>query len=132
MSLELLIALTSILVVSVPVILGVSLHCVWRGYHRLAGELHTTRDRLQQAEQELSALCSASVGTGNHVVKLEHQVQRMVDRQDMLELRTSSDRPYQQASQMVNKGADISELVDRCGLTRGEAELLVMMQRGAA
>jgi hypothetical protein len=132
MSLELLFSLTSALLVAILVFLGIWLQRAWRGYHRLAGELHITRDRLQRAEQELSALCSASVGTGNHVVKLEQQVQRMVDRQDMLELRTSGDRPYQQASQMVNKGADISELVDSCGLTRGEAELLIMMQRGAA
>ena len=132
MALELLIALISIPVLLIPAILGVSLRRVWHGYHRLAAELHTTRDRLQQTEQELSALCSASVGAGSHVVKLEQQVQRMVDRLDMLELRTGGDRPYQQASQMVNKGADIGELIDSCGLTRGEAELLVMMQRGAA
>lgn len=132
MAVEQLIALIFIPVLLMTVILGVSLHRVWRGYHRLAGELHTTRDRLQQAEQELGALCSASVGAGSHVVRLEQQVQRMVDRQDMLELRTGGERPYRQASQLVNKGADIGELVDRCGLTRGEAELLVMMQRGAA
>jgi hypothetical protein len=33
---------------------------------------------------------------------------------------------------LVTRGADIDELVETCGLTRGEAELLVMMQRGTA
>ena len=90
------------------------------------------RQRLTQVEQELAALCTASVGAGDHVVKLEQQVKRIIERQNMLELRASNDRPYAQASQLVHKGADIEELVDTCGLTRGEAELLVMMQRGAA
>jgi TolA-binding protein len=88
--------------------------------------------RIQSLEQELRALCSASVGAGEHVVKLEQQVQRITERQDQIELRASSDRPYDQASQLVNKGADIEDLMESCGLTRGEAELLVMMQRGAA
>ena len=89
------------------------------------------RQRVQQLEQELGALCSASVGAGEHVVRLEQQVQRMVERQNQLEMRTTTDRPYSQASQLVNRGADIDELVDTCGLTRGEAELLVMMRRSA-
>jgi hypothetical protein len=89
------------------------------------------RHRIEQLEQELGALCSASVGAGEHVVKLEQQVQRMVERQNQMEMRATTDRPYSQASQLVNKGADIDELVDSCGLTRGEAELLVHMQRSA-
>ncbi len=132
MATELLIALISTLILLPLLVLGISLYRVRRSFHRLAAELHTTRDRLQLAEQELGALCSASVGAGGHVVKLEQQVRRMIERQDTLELRAGNDRPYHQASQMVNKGADIGELVDACGLTRGEAELLVMMQRGAA
>lgn len=90
------------------------------------------RRHIQQLEQELGALCSASVGAGEHVVRLEQQVQRMIERQNQLEMRAATDRPYSHASQLVKKGADIDELVDTCGLTRGEAELLVMMRRGAA
>jgi Protein of unknown function (DUF2802) len=95
-------------------------------------ELQATRQRVQQLEQELGALCSASSGVGDHVVMLEQQVQRIIERQNTLELRSCGDRPYSQASQLVHNGADIEELVGTCGLTRGEAELLVMMQRGAS
>lgn len=97
----------------------------------LREELKATRQRVQQLEQELGALCSASSGVGDHVVMLEQQVQRIIERQNTLELRSSGDRPYSQASQLVHNGADIEELVGTCGLTRGEAELLVTMQRGS-
>jgi hypothetical protein len=103
-----------------------------RGQTELAEKLELARDCLHQTEQELGALCSASAGVGDHLVKLEQQVRRTVERQNLLELRASGERPYAQASQLINKGADIDELVDTCGLTRGEAELLVMMHRGAA
>jgi hypothetical protein len=92
----------------------------------------STGERVHQLEQELAALCNASVGAGEHVLRLEHQMQRIIERQNGLEMRSTGDRPYSQASQLVNRGANIDELVDTCGLTRGEAELLVMMQRGAA
>ena len=101
-------------------------HVVLRKLHASAAE------RIRQLDQELAALCSASVGAGEHVLRLEQQMQRIIERQNGLEMRSTSDRPYNQASQLVNKGANIEELVDTCGLTRGEAELLVMMQRGAA
>ena len=98
----------------------------------LAETAHELRERVQQLEQELGALCSASVGAGEHVVRLEQQVQRIVERQNQLEMRACAERPYSHASELVIRGADIDELVETCGITRGEAELLVMMQRGAA
>jgi len=103
-----------------------------RGQSALAERHAAATQRIQQLEQELAALCSASVGAGEHVLRLEQQMQRLIERQNGLEMRSVGDRPYSQASQLVNKGADIDELVDTCGLTRGEAELLIMMQRGAA
>jgi len=89
------------------------------------------RQRIQELEHELGALCSASAGTGEHVVRLEQQVHRIVERQDQLEMRASTGQPYSEAGRLVDKGADIDELVDTCGLTLGEAELLVMMRRCA-
>lgn len=104
-------------------------HSVGAGLAETGLEL---RERVRQLEQELGALCSAAVGAGEHVVRLEQQVQRIIERQNQLEMRASAERPYSHASQLVTRGADIKELVETCGLTRGEAELLVMMQRNAA
>ncbi|HED19516.1 MAG TPA: DUF2802 domain-containing protein [Gammaproteobacteria bacterium] len=112
--------------------LGVVYRRARSGEESLLEELRAMRQRVLQLEQELGALCSASAGVGDHVVTLELQVQRITERQNLLELRTGSDRPYSQANQLVHNGADIDELVGTCGLTRGEAELLVMMERGSA
>lgn len=113
-------------------ILGVACFRLLRDHKELVERTGLLRQRVLQAEQQLGALCSASLGAGDHLVKLEYRVQRVVERQDALEMRAGNERPYAQASQLVIKGANIDELVETCGLTRGEAELLVMMQRGAA
>ena len=98
----------------------------------LGDSLRLAQDRVLLIEQELGALCSASVGAGDHLVRLEQQVRRINERQSALEMRSVGERPYAQASELVHKGADIEELMEACGLTRGEAELLVMMHRGSA
>lgn len=114
------------------VIQSIALLRAKRSYREVTDILQDAQRRIKQMEQELGALCSAAAGAGEHVLKLEQKVKRIIERQNLLELRASSDRPYNQASQLVHRGADINELVDTCGLTRGEAELLVMMQRGTA
>jgi hypothetical protein len=130
--------ITEILMVLTTVaLLGVSIQSIAllrakRSHKDVAETLQDAQQRLKQMEQELGALCSAAAGAGDHLLKLEQKVKRMIERQNLLELRASTDRPYTQASQLVHRGADIEELVDSCGLTRGEAELLVMMQRGTA
>jgi len=109
-----------------------ALDSIKRNASDLADSLRLAQDRVKQMEQELGALCSASVGAGDHLMRLEQQVRRINERQNVLEMRSVSDRPYAHASELVHKGADIEELMEACGLTRGEAELLVMMQRGSA
>ena len=128
---EILMVLTVVALFAVS-IQSIALLRLKRSHREMADILQDAQQRVKQMEQELAALCSAAVGAGDHVVKLEQKVKRIIERQNFLELRASSDRPYSQASQLVHRGADIEELVDTCGLTRGEAELLVMMQRGTA
>lgn len=124
--------LISVLTVFSLTLAAIALRRVGRNRDCVLEELALTRQRVQQAEQELAALCSAAAGAGDHVLTLEQQVQRILERQNLQELRSGGERPYTRASQLVHKGADIEELVDSCGLTQGEAELLVMMQRGVA
>ncbi|HEY9199372.1 MAG TPA: DUF2802 domain-containing protein [Gammaproteobacteria bacterium] len=99
---------------------------------RLRRQLHTGADQTSRHRDDFAALCKASVGAGDHLVRLEQQVRRLTERQDQIEMRSAGDRPYTQAIQMVQSGADVSELISRCGLTRGEAELIAMLHGGMA
>lgn len=42
---------------------------------------------------------------------------------------TPSSSPYSQAIQLARQGADVSEVAENCGISRGEAELIVAMHR---
>lgn len=99
---------------------------------RLRKHLHSREDQTTRNRDDFAALCKASVGAGDHLVRLEQQVRRLTERQDQIEMRSGGDRPYTQAIQMVQNGADVSELITRCGLTRGEAELIAMLHGSMA
>lgn len=94
---------------------------------RLRAQLRTREDQTSTQRDDFAAMCKASVGAGDHLVRLEQQVRRLTERQDQIEMRTAGDRPYTQAIQMVQHGADVDELIGNCGLTRGEAELIAML-----
>ena len=104
---------------------------------RLTGEqaeltrsLRLAETRAQQLEQELAALCSASMVAGNQLLRMEQQMRYLMERQNKLHPHSPSDRCVARAVQMVDQGADTMQLMESCGLTWGEAELLVMKHRG--
>ena len=99
---------------------------------RLRALLSSREDQSVRQRDDFAAMCKASVGAGDHLVRLEQQVRRLTERQDQIEMRTAGDRPYTQAIQMVQHGADVDELISNCGLTRGEAELIAMLHGGVA
>lgn len=103
-----------------------------RRFTAIAAELRQTREDVAHLQADLAALCKSSVGAGDHVVKLEHQVNRLLERQTQTEMRTSSERPYSAAIQLVQQGADADELIEKCGLTRGEADLIAMLHGSVA
>lgn len=83
--------------------------------------------KLEQSQSDVSALCTGAVGVARRINRLESKLRIQNERQDKLELNEPNLQAYGQASRMAKKGADLEELVSTCGLSRGEAELIVML-----
>ncbi len=89
---------------------------------------------VKSIQRDLRALCSAAVTLGDRVNRLEQQVRALASYQEELGMRQdrmaqSRGPSYEQAIKMVHKGASVEDLVELCGLARGEAELITMMHR---
>jgi hypothetical protein len=103
----------------------------------LAGLAHLSmrRERARLAREaevvrgDMRALVSAAVGVGERVMRLERQLTQLAERQDQLDLNDPAHQSYQQAIRMARRGSDMNELIEVCGLTRGEAELVAMLHR---
>jgi hypothetical protein len=85
-------------------------------------QLHALRD-------DLAALGAAGVGVGRRVDGVEEKIRRTSERVEQWERTEPLRRSYKQAMQLIDSGANVHELVEECGVTRGEAELLSNLHR---
>lgn len=106
----------------------------------LAAQMLVSRRQVERLEQQLRARCdelgrelhavsSGSMGVGRRVIACEkylHQLQGTVD-----ELRHNDPArvSYDEASRLVGLGAGIDDLMDTCGISRPEAELVSALHR---
>ena len=95
---------------------------------------------MQSLQRDLRALANAAVGVGGRVLEIERQQRKrptLVTNQEApintiassIETYTSSNQPYEQAIRMTQSGANVDDIVNVCGLSRSEAELVHMMHR---
>jgi hypothetical protein len=92
--------------------------------------------RLDTMQNDLRALCNAAVQVGERANKLELSMKLLQQRQKELGVRQEQmglaepeARSYDQAIKLAQKGTSLEEIMDICDLSRGEAELIVMMHR---
>ncbi len=78
--------------------------------------------------------------TLSEVARLRDEVAGMRQRLEILEARiesaqsdkTAEDTPYGRAVRLAREGISAKELASRCGISRGEAELIIALNRGEA
>lgn len=90
-------------------------------------ELSVALSRLESLESNLNALCAGAVGVDQRVSRLERENRDLAHRQETMETQQKSDRPFGKAIEMVHRGANANQLIDELGLSRGEADLVVML-----
>ena len=120
---ELMVQPTLLAVLAGTVLTGLAVLLVWRARR----QQRVLQQRSDTLRRDLSALTAAAVSVGQRVLELERRQRRLAERQDQLDVFESANQPYEQAIRMVHKGAGIEELVEICGLSRGEAELIAML-----
>lgn len=96
---------------------------------QLQSQLRQQQDSLHALQADMNALCSGAVNLGEHLAQLERRAHLLVQRQDQLELQGPAMQTYRQAGKMMNKGAELDEVIADCGIARGEAELVALAQR---
>lgn len=126
----------STLTLIVLALLAVLCAGLWLGLRRLRAANEDTAGQLRSMQQDLRALCNAAVTVGERVNRLEQQARELYGRQEELGVRqdridqsSEGSASYEQAIKMARKGASVEDLVEVCGLARGEAELISMMHR---
>ena len=95
---------------------------------------------MQSLQRDLRALANAAVGVGERVLVVERQQRKQLQVAPTpaspqpgsiqpVELYDTANQPYEQAIRMAQSGASVDDIVNICGLSLSEAELISMMHR---
>lgn len=98
---------------------------------RQQAQTRSNTELLQRTQNDLRALISASLGMGERMIEVERRQRRLAERQEQLDIydAANQNQPYEQAIRMAQSGSKKEELVDICGLSETEAELIKIMHR---
>lgn len=92
-----------------------------RGGRRWRPDATSTQPRLDALESEIEQLREQLLHFKEQIDQLKASPPPQAN--------VSSSSPYSQAIQLAQQGADVSEVAANCGISRGEAELIVAMHR---
>lgn len=97
-----------------------------RQIQKLGSEI---KARCEDLGHELHATASGSMGVGQRVVACERQLHEL--RGTLEEMRQNDPLriSYDEASRLVDLGADIEDLMNTCGISRPEAELVSALRK---
>lgn len=79
---------------------------------------------------ELASLSSGAIGVGQRIIAAEKKLGNLQSLQESQQQMTPENKPYQQAESLIAQGADVNQLVEQCGLSEAEAQLMTMMKKG--
>ena len=64
---------------------------------------------------------------GEELIALRSKISQLENKQQRFEQQDVQTMPYNQASRLVGMGASLDDLMQSCGLTRSEAELMLKL-----
>ncbi len=92
---------------------------------RVLQQLQQQRSECEQLQSQFKLLVSGAQGMGERIHSVEHALSTSSKKAATQNNRAASgDVSVRQAIELARKGATVDELVDICGLSRGEAELM--------
>jgi hypothetical protein len=80
---------------------------------------------LSSMQKTMGMLTKEVLGAFKNERQIELQLKQLRMRQSQIEQHEPEARPYSHAIGMVKRGASIEDLIAICGLSRGEAELII-------
>ncbi|MCX4028949.1 DUF2802 domain-containing protein [Endozoicomonas sp. SM1973] len=84
---------------------------------------------IQQLQQDIKAVGAGAIGVGQRLQQVETKLTKTIDQQEILEQRDAGQLSYTQANKLCAMGASVEEIMDACGLSKAEAELVALVHR---
>ena len=83
--------------------------------------------RIDKLGQKLTEYQQTNIRMGEELIALREKLAQLDNKQQRLEQQDMQTMPYNHASRLVSMGASLDDLMQACGLSRGEAELMLKL-----
>jgi len=110
-------------------LLGLVAGLVWLGL-QLRREEGRLAQEIVRLEAAINAVIAGTSGADRRAGRIEQRLLDLQRRIEDLEEAQHLIRPYDEAIRLVRQGAGAQRLVEELGLSRGEADLLLMLHGG--
>jgi hypothetical protein len=117
------------------VISGVTLLALGAGFGSyytfrcLKHHVKLTSGMLRKISNEMYVIKIGSFGVGQRLIAVEKRLHIAVERQQELVAQDLGYAPYAQAAKLMDMGAGVVDLVQKCGISKAEAELIELMHK---
>ena len=98
-------------------------------HREMAQAKQDTHLLIHALRNETHAMGTGSIGVGQRLMEVEKRLNQTVERQVELEQKDPGAVTYSYAVRLVEMGATAEDLVQNCGLARGEAELIARVHK---
>ncbi len=82
---------------------------------------------LMSLKGALSAVCSDELAVDQRQAEIERRMRQLAEQQEQLLSRDAEQGPYRHAVRLAAQGASREEIMKNCGVSRGEADLLLSL-----
>lgn len=96
-------------------------------YRRLQARMKQLQRQQQRQQHDIAGLCEAAVRMDRRVQKLALDLEGVWQRIEEWTEGQRSESSYQMVIERIRQGAEVEEIVNECGLTREEANLLLRL-----
>lgn len=120
----------SLLAVALAAVALLAVLLLWARVRKL--DTHTSRfeSELTVALEQFQGLSVGAVGQSKHLVRVEHDLNRLRGRMEQLAAVTEGGgASFNQAIRMARKGCSAKEIMETCGLSQIEADLVVLLHK---
>lgn len=100
--------------------------------HQIKALRSSLKERCDTLGRELHATTSGSMGVGQRLVACERQLHELRNSLDEMRQNDPLRISYDEAARLVDLGADIDDLMNTCGISRPEAELVSALKKRQA
>ncbi|WP_404356817.1 DUF2802 domain-containing protein [Methylotuvimicrobium sp. KM1] len=121
--------MNEILYAGLAVLSVMSILLVWLtvDHIKLKRNYRALAKHLNNHNLDIVGLCSASVGVDNRLAETAELLKELTEKINDFEQREEEAKPYRAIIQKVRSGADAAELIQKFGISRDEAVLLIRL-----